>query len=267
MKISFSTLGCPGWTWEEMLVTAKDLGFDGIEVRGIGNELHVPKANPFSNLNINNTQDKLHRLGLAIPCLTSSCGLFQIEDREKQLEEGKEYIDLASKLGTKYVRVLGDANPQPGSGVDVEAVREGLCELALYASGRNVEILVETNGVFANSERIAGLITSVDSKNIGVLWDVHHPFRFYGESIDFTYGNLKDYIKFVHVKDSVAEGGKVSYKMTGHGDVPVRAAIKALLDGGYDGFVSLEWVKRWCLELEEPGVVFSHFVNYIRSIL
>lgn len=47
MKISFSTLGCPGWSWDDMIVTAKDIGFDGVEVRGIGNELYVPNAKPF----------------------------------------------------------------------------------------------------------------------------------------------------------------------------------------------------------------------------
>ncbi len=32
MKISFSTLGCPGWSYEDILSTAKDLGFNGIEI-------------------------------------------------------------------------------------------------------------------------------------------------------------------------------------------------------------------------------------------
>ena len=36
MKLSFSTLGCPEWSWNEILATAKDMGFDGIEIRGVG---------------------------------------------------------------------------------------------------------------------------------------------------------------------------------------------------------------------------------------
>ena len=35
MKTAFSTLGCPGWSWDEIFATAKDLGLDGIEVRGV----------------------------------------------------------------------------------------------------------------------------------------------------------------------------------------------------------------------------------------
>ena len=37
-------------------------------------------------------------------------------------------------------------------------------------------------------------------------------------------------------------------------------ALGLMKDQGYQGFVSLEWTKRWHPELAEPGVVFSHFI-------
>lgn len=46
MKLSFSTLGCPRWTLKEIVATAKDLGFGGVEIRGIGdtiNALEIPE--------------------------------------------------------------------------------------------------------------------------------------------------------------------------------------------------------------------------------
>ncbi len=36
---------------------------------------------------------------------------------------------------------------------------------------------------------------------------------------------------------------------------------------GYVGYVSLEWVKRWNPDLQEPGVVFSHFVSYMGYLI
>ena len=42
MKLAFSTLGCPNWQWREIFATAKDLGVDGIEIRGIENEMYAP---------------------------------------------------------------------------------------------------------------------------------------------------------------------------------------------------------------------------------
>ena len=77
MKIAFSTLGCPGWSWEDILVTAKDLGFQGIEIRGIENELYVPKTLPFNETHIMSTIERLKKLNLEIPILTSSSYLFK----------------------------------------------------------------------------------------------------------------------------------------------------------------------------------------------
>ena len=40
MKLSFSTRGWPNLSWEEMLDTARDMGFSGVEV------YNLPKFNP-----------------------------------------------------------------------------------------------------------------------------------------------------------------------------------------------------------------------------
>ena len=36
MRISFSTLGCPDFSWVDIYTMAKDFKFDGIEIRGRG---------------------------------------------------------------------------------------------------------------------------------------------------------------------------------------------------------------------------------------
>ena len=38
MKLSFSTRGWPGMSWDEMLDTATEMGFSGIEVYNLGNK-------------------------------------------------------------------------------------------------------------------------------------------------------------------------------------------------------------------------------------
>ena len=42
---------------------------------------------------------------------------------------------------------------------------------------------------------------------------------------------------------------------------------RMMRENGYGGFISLEWVKRWCQELEAPGIVFVHYINYMRKAL
>ncbi|MCX7842949.1 MAG: sugar phosphate isomerase/epimerase [Clostridia bacterium] len=266
MKFAFSTLGCPEWSWEDMLATAKDLGFDGIEVRGMENELYVPKAKPFLPANMADTKSRLERMNIEIPCLTSSCCLFDKSKIGFYIDEGKHYIDLASDLEAPFIRVLGDRNPEPDENIDKGFVIENLSILGEYAASKSVKVLIETNGVFAKSEEIIRAIQKTCCNNVGVLWDVHHPFRYMNEPVAETYDALKNYIQFVHIKDSVVHNGTVKYKMMGYGDVPVMEALQLLKADGFEGFVSLEWVKRWCMDLEEPGVVFSHFINYVKQV-
>ena len=144
MKIAFSTLGCPGWSWDDMLVTAADLGFKGIELRGIENEMYIPKAVQFTDTNLQLSKDRLNKLQLSIPALTSSCYLFDKEKSENYLAEGREYIDLAAKLGVPYVRVLGDGTIEPEKDIDLDFVALNLKKLSDYANGRNVMVLIET---------------------------------------------------------------------------------------------------------------------------
>lgn len=59
----------------------------------------------------------------------------------------------------------------------------------------------------------------------------------------------------------------VAYEMIGHGDLPIAELVALLKEKGYDGYLSLEWLKRWRLSLAEPGIVFPHYISYMRSLL
>ena len=61
------------------------------------------------------------------------------------------------------------------------------------------------------------------------------------------------------------ENGKPVYKMTGEGDIPIAETIDALKSINYEGYLSLEWVKRWAPDLSDAGIVFPQFINYIQS--
>jgi sugar phosphate isomerase/epimerase len=126
---------------------------------------------------------------------------------------------------------------------------------------------VETNGYYANSTRLAGLIDSVGADNLGVLWDIHHPYRYFGETPEFTVNTLGDFIRHVHMKDSIVEDGKLRYRLLSRGDLPVRDCVEKLENIGYDGYYSLEWLKRWDLSLEEPGIAFASYASYMNNLL
>lgn len=267
MKISFSTLACPDYDWADIYSMAKDIGFDGIEIRGLGEDIFAVKAKPFTESQLPLTIKKLRELGLEIPCLASGSALKFKSEHNKNITEITQYIVLAQKLGTPYIRVLGDLEPEPEGEVDDSYVADVLRVLGTIAEGFGVCLLVETNGVYADTKRLGKLLDSVNSKGVAALWDMHHPYRYMGESPAETVGNLGSYIKYVHTKDSVMAQGKCSYRMMGEGDMPLIEMLDALKVIGYTGYVSLEWVKRWMPDLSDAGVVFPQFAGYMQDYL
>ena len=263
MKIAFSTLGCPDFDWTDIYSMAKDFGFDGIEIRGLGDHIYAVKAPPFTESQLPQTIAKLSKLRLSIPCLSSGNCLKFADKAEKNHEELVQYIDLASKLGTPYIRVLGDLEPQAEGEVDDEIVMDSLKRLIPIAEEKGVTLLIETNGVYSDTQRLNNLLKKIASDAVGALWDTHHPYRFMGESPEKTVQNLGAYIKYVHIKDSVIQNGKVEYRMIGDGDMPIDNIMLALRSINFDGYVTLEWVKRWMPDLSDAGVVFPHFANYM----
>ena len=267
MKLSFSTLGCPDFDWTDIVAVAKDFGFDGIEVRGLGKEILAIRAKPFSEAEIENTASLLSKLRLEIPCFSSGCCLRDAAKAEENYSELTQYIDLAARLGTPYIRVLGDLEPAPTVEVDDDIVCAALTRLVPYAEEKGVTLLVETNGVYSDTGRLAELLERVASDNVAALWDLHHPYRYNGESPEQTVQNLGAYIKYTHVKDSVMTENGVEYRMMGEGDMPIDAMMLALRSINYEGYVSLEWVKRWAPYLSDAGIVFPQFANYMSAYI
>ena len=264
MKISFSTIACPDYSWVDIYSMAKDLGFDGIEIRGMGDDFAAYKAMPFTEANRPKTMAKLKALNIEIPCLSSGCCLKFKEKEAETIAELTEYCKLAQQINAPYIRVLADLEAAPNGEVDDAYVAEQLKKLAPIAAQYDVTLLVETNGVYSDTHRLRALLDSVNSHKIAALWDMHHPYRFAGESPEQTIANLGELIKYVHIKDSVMENGKVVYKMMGEGDLPIQKMIEALQSIQYTGYVSLEWVKLWMPNLLDAGVVFPQYAEFMR---
>ena len=267
MKYGFSTIGCPEWLWTEVITTAKDLGYDGVELRGLANREYLPSTRTFSLENCHQIRLQLEAMGLSISCLSTSAYVYDKDQQEAAQAEMRDYINLATLLDVPFIRVLADKEAAPGKDVDEAVVLENMKEISGLADDKGVMLLIESNGVYADSRRLASLMEKLDDPNIGVLWDMHHPFRFFGESPAETLRRLEDWVCSVHIKDSLMENGKVAYKMLGYGDVPLAEALGALRDTGYEGFITLEWLKRWVADLEDPGVVFAHYPFAVKRIL
>jgi fatty-acyl-CoA synthase len=267
MKLSFSTVGCPDWMLNEVIAAAKDFGYDGIELRGIGEDLFLPRANVFGPKRLGTSLRQLAESGLEIPCVATDASCMLSSESPDVADNIREYIDLAELINGKTLRLLGEERQSPGEGVDDERVFANLMAVVPYAEQNNIKLLIETNGVYADTRRLRELIERAGSPVVGVLWDINHPYTYFDEKPEDTLSNIGKYIGHVHVKDSELVDGELVYRMLGDGTLPIKDFLRCLRSIGYDGYLSLEWVKRWNHELEDLGIVFPHYVRRMKRYL
>ncbi len=269
MKLSFSTLSCPDWSFRDIYATAADLGYSGIEIRGISDEIYAPRIFAFSDAKIESTKGHLARRSLGIPILTSGAYILGNPDIDAARREVEDYSSLAAKLGVKYTRVLIERTPNPElTNPDLAGAASEYSLMCDIAARHGVTLLTETNGTLADTKKCRAFLDSVNRENCGVIWDAHHTVRYFGEAPAVSVANLGGYLKHVHLKDSVmGSNGKITYLLTGYGTIPFAEIIAALKCSGYDGYLSYEWVKRWSRELAEPGVALHQYINYLRSLI
>jgi sugar phosphate isomerase/epimerase len=266
--IAFSTLGCPGWSWKTILEQADRLGYAAIELRGVGQEMDLTKVPELSGSRFAATKKDLSALGIVISDLGASAVMHETGPaREKALDEGRRFIDLAHAMGVKYVRMFGDKIASGDRDAVFARVIAGFKEMAEHAKPAGVTVLMESHGDFTRSADIEAVRSGVASGAFAVLWDAHHTYVDGHEPPAQTYAALGRWIRHTHLKDSTPSGADRRYVLTGAGDVPVKSQVQILASAGYKGYYCLEWEKRWHPEIEEPEVAFPHFARTMTEYL
>src|ERR1700681_4107768 len=115
LPLAFSTLGCPGWTWAQVLDFAEQHGFAAVELRGLQGDMNLPARPEFAADKIPAAKRDVAAHGLKIACVSSSAEMHVAnpQKRTQQLADAKSFIDLASALGAPYVRVFGNKMEGP----------------------------------------------------------------------------------------------------------------------------------------------------------
>jgi len=272
--IAFSTLGCPNWERPAVLEQADRLGYAAIELRGVKGNMDLPNVPELSGTRLAQSKRELSDRGLVVSDLGASSQMHEKDAaaRQKQLDDGRRFIDLAQAMGVKYVRMFGNNIPPGEPREDVfKRVADGFREMADHARPGGVVVLIESHGDFVHSADLADLLTRVNSDAFALLWDAHHTFAAAGETPAETFAKLGKWVRHTHLKDSVpAPSGKVEdrhYVLTGKGDVPVKDQVTVLAKGGYKGYYCYEWEKKWHPDIEEPEVAFPHYAKVMGEYL
>jgi len=269
--LSFSTLGCPKWSFPEVLDFATKHGYTGIEIRGIAGELDLFKCAEFSSPEkIDATRRMVEDKGLRFVDLGSSSEMHHAdpEKRKSSMDGAKKFIDLAQKINCPYIRVFPNKIPKgPERDAAIDLIIQGLAELGNYAKGSKVGVLMESHGDAVQTSGLVHIMKSAESPNTGMIWDVVNMWSVTKEPPATVYEQLKKYIRHTHVKDAKMINGEPHYVLFGQGETPIGEAIQILQKGGYDGYYSFEWEKLWHPEIEEPEIALADFPNAIKKYL
>jgi sugar phosphate isomerase/epimerase len=272
-RIAVSTLGCPKWDWNTIVRNTSQWGFAALELRGIQDEMDLPKCAEFGGTRLKGTLKDLSAANLAISDLGASAQMHEPDPakRAKHMDEARRFITLAHELHAPYVRVFPNQFvPGEEKRVTFSRISEGLHELGEYAAPAGVTIIVESHGEFRRAEDIIPILEGAKSKIVAFLWDAHQTCV-EGEKPADPFQHLGKYTRHTHLKDSVAIPGKPKddrkYVLTGTGDIPVQETVRVLARNGYKGYYCFEWEKRWHPEIEEPEVAFPHYAKTMRGYL
>jgi sugar phosphate isomerase/epimerase len=295
-RLAFSTLACPEWPLESLLANCCRYGYDGVEIRQIAGEANLLNVADLASSRHAALRRTLADSGIAICGLASSVR-FDYPDqttREEQLRTGQAYVELAAALGSRFVRVFGDvlpSGPRSARQATLDQIGESLNLLGEFAAARGVDILLETHGDFADSTVVCDLMPRIESPAVGILWDTHHPWKFFCEPLEQTWTRLKPWVRHTHWKDSVTRPSsaprpdatsqsaasaaahslmsghrEADYVLFGGGEFPAEDCARLLKQSGYDGWLSLEWEKMWHPQIEIPEVALPLFAARMRAL-
>ena len=261
--LSFSTLGCPDWTFQQITDFAVQHGYSGIELRGIQRQMDLTQCPQFNTEAARKTTlAAMKEKGLQFVNLGSSANLHFAEgaERQKNISEAKKFIDLAQQINCPYIRVFPNNFPKDQDrNTTLQLISKGLAELGNYAKGKNVVVLMETHGEVVQAADIATIMQSAQHPQVGLVWDIANMWTITKEPPAEVYQHLKQYIRHTHIKDAKLIAGKPEYTLLGQGDVPIFEAVDALRKGGYGGYYSFEWEKLWHPEIADPQIALADY--------
>jgi sugar phosphate isomerase/epimerase len=274
MKISFTTLGCPGWDLDTICRRGREYGYDGVDFRGYQDGLDITLLPEFTS-GAAETRRQLSDAGLASSGISTSIRVCDAAALENNLEEARRTIDVAQGLGAQHVRVFGGGDLQQFSREALAAVGCDTLEkiLALPGAG-SLHWLFETHDNWIKSSDCRLLLDKIPNPAFGALWDMGHTPRVGGEAPEQTFAAIGPRVGYTHIKDALyepehpqamADGWR--YVIPGQGQLPLAEAVQILKSHGYEGWLVLEHEKRWHPELLEPEEIFPAFVRWVRPLL
>ena len=275
MKLGFVSAILDGWTFEEMIDIAANMGFACVEVACWPVGKAERRYAGVSHINVDELTDEkaahildyCKKRGVTISSLAFYPNTMDgnLEKRAAAVEHLKKVICASAKLGVNLVTTFIGRDQSKSVEENLELVRKVWPPIIALAEEKGVKIAIENCPMLFGRDQWPGgqnLMTTpaiwrrvfeiLPSDNLGINYD---PSHFVWQMIDYIRPiyEFKDKIFHVHYKDiklypdKLREVGIMAYpldfmspKLPGLGDVDWGKYVSALTDIGYDGCTCIE---------------------------
>jgi sugar phosphate isomerase/epimerase len=242
MKYAFMSFSCPELALGDMLALAQRLGYNGIEPRLSSGHRHAVETTLATDAR-RAARRQIEDSGIALCCLATGARLADPATMQDNIESVRQAIALAADVGCGRLRVFGGPlAPGLGRAAAIEVLAGSLAALADEAAAAGVVLCLETHDDWTDPAHVAAVMRWAGHPAVAVNWDIMHPVRQSGYTMDAAYDILKPWIRHVHFHDGIDVAGELQLRPVGAGVIDHRRAVQLLEAAGYDGYLSGEWI-------------------------
>ncbi|MFD2611643.1 sugar phosphate isomerase/epimerase family protein [Paenibacillus gansuensis] len=221
---------------DEQMDVLEAQGVKHLELRGLWGK-NVLELTPEE---LDRIRYSLRQRGFAVSSIGSPIGKYPLADEfQPQLEALETAINAANALETPYIRIFS-FHPPEGANLD-ECRTESLWRmesLVKLAEQHKMVLLLENDSNLYGSapERCLELLRHCASPSLRMAFDPGNFVRAGSQPMTEAYPLLKEYVDYIHVKDST----EVSWVPAGSGLGQLPELLTALKDREYHGYLSVE---------------------------
>ena len=190
------------WDLETLITKAEELGFQALELRTThahGVELSLDAEQRRA------VRERFENSNVVLWGLGTTCEYHSPDPREveRNIEETKQWIELAKDVGAKGVKVRPNALPEDvPEEKTLQQIGESLAALAPVAEEAGIELWLEVHGRgTSDPRRMARIMEYVHSPVVGVCWNCNYPTDLIDGKLEPGFELLKERILSVHLHD------------------------------------------------------------------
>lgn len=239
MKLSYMTWICPDWELGQILKTAQDGGYDGIELRTEREHKHGVEIDTSAE----SRQEVLRTFqdaGKEIASIATSLRYGDPETNQGEIDRTPALVDLARDLECRRIRIFGRMD-------QVELTAEALAQVGEVAKPANVILVMEMHG--ADWDKYLKTVELANHPNVALLHN-SDPGEMVDGSIRDPYSRYGRYIRHVHIKQFDRP-------------FPYSELLQLLKDDGYQDYLSAEIEE----EIADPHSYLLEYADQLRKLL